>query len=247
MAPPRIALIHALPMAAGPIAEAFARLWPEPRLTNLLDDSLSADRAADGTLTPAMIGRFVTLARYCAGSGADGILFTCSAFGPAIEAAAAAVSVPVLKPNEAMLADALELAARGRGRIAMLATFEPSIGSLAAESREMADARGQSIELRTRHVPGAMAELDRGDDAAHNALVVASLDAWDGWKDCDALLLAQFSLSRARGPVTARSPIPVLVSPDSAVLALRRAMQLGPGLTGAGVGVTPTPIDPGPN
>ena len=215
-------------MSAGPIAEAFVRLWPEPRLTNLLDDSLSADRAADGALTPAMIERFVTLARYCVKSGADAILFTCSAFGPAIEAAAAAVSVPVLKPNEAMLAEGLELAARGRGRIAMLATFEPSIGSLADELRAMAAARGQSVELSTRHVPGAMDAIERDGDDAHNALVVAALDAWDGWKDCDALLLAQFSLSRARGPVTKRSPIPVLVSPDSAVLALRKAM-MGPG------------------
>ena len=222
---PRIALVHALPMSMGPIADAFARLWPEPYLMNVLDDSLSADRAADGALTAAMVERFVTLARYCAGSGAGGILFTCSAFGPAIEAARAAVSVPVLKPNEAMLAEALDLAARGHGRIALLATFEPSLGSLRTELQEIASPRGQSFELRTRHVPGAMDALERGDDDAHNALVVEALEGWGEWKDCDALLLAQFSMARARAVVTSRSPIPVLVSPDSAVLALRRAMR----------------------
>src|SRR5215831_17742841 len=97
----RIALIHALRHSIAPVEEAFARLWPEARLANLLEDSLSADLAASGVLTPAMTERFLTLARYAAWCGARGILFTCSAFGPCIEACAAALApIPVLKPNE---------------------------------------------------------------------------------------------------------------------------------------------------
>ena len=88
----RIALIHALAHSLAPIEDAFARLWPEIHRTNLLDDSLSADLARDGALTPAMTGRFLALARYAAGTGADAILFTCSAFGPCIEACAAALA-----------------------------------------------------------------------------------------------------------------------------------------------------------
>ncbi len=99
---PRIALIHATPLAIDPIGAAFGRLWPEARTTNLLDDSLSADLAAEGRLTDVMIDRFLTQARYVHSCGADAILFTCSAFGPAIEATAAAMPIPVLKPNEAM-------------------------------------------------------------------------------------------------------------------------------------------------
>src|SRR5471030_1412277 len=62
--PMRIALIHALKHSIPAIEDAFARLWPEARLANLLDDSLSADLARDGALTPAMHLRFLTLARY---------------------------------------------------------------------------------------------------------------------------------------------------------------------------------------
>src|SRR5688572_27762262 len=89
MTSPRIALIHATPVAIEPIVSAFKQLWPDARTTNLLEDSLSADLAAEGRLTAEMIERFVNLARYVRGCGADAILFTCSAFGPAIEAARA--------------------------------------------------------------------------------------------------------------------------------------------------------------
>ncbi|WP_048862350.1 arylsulfatase, partial [Acidisphaera rubrifaciens] len=129
----RIALIHALRNSVAPAGEAFARLWPEARIANLLDDSLSADLAAEGRLTPAMERRFLTLARYAVDCGADGILFTCSAFGPCIEACAAALSpLPVLKPNEAMIEAAVEQAGP-RGRIGLLATFAPTLDSMPPE------------------------------------------------------------------------------------------------------------------
>src|SRR5690348_16674664 len=99
---PRIALIHAVTVAMAPVHEAFRRLWPEAECVDILDTSLSRDRERDGRLTDKMIGRFLTLARYAEDTGADGILFTCSAFGEAIERAAEAAGVPVLKPNEAM-------------------------------------------------------------------------------------------------------------------------------------------------
>jgi len=103
----RLALIHALRHSPPPIEAAFARAWPEARLMNLLDDSLSADLAREGSLTPAMTARFLDLSGYAAGTGADGILFTCSAFGPCIEAVAARhAPMPVLKPNEAMVEEA---------------------------------------------------------------------------------------------------------------------------------------------
>ena len=109
------------------IADAFKRLWPEASLMNLLDDSLSADLARDGSLTQAMTDRFLTLARYAASAGADGILFTCSAFGPCIEACARHLApIPVLKPNEAMIEEAIALSGP-TGRIGLMATFVPTL------------------------------------------------------------------------------------------------------------------------
>src|SRR4051812_8380889 len=89
-------------------ARGLARLWPAAAIFDLLDTSLSADRERDGELTAAMIRRIGDLASYAERTGAAGILFTCSAFGDAIEAAARASRVPVLKPNEAMFDAALD-------------------------------------------------------------------------------------------------------------------------------------------
>ncbi len=110
MTAPRIALIHATGLSVDPIDQAFKRLWPQPQRMHLLDDSLSADRARDGRLTDTMVRRFETLALYARDCGCHGVLFTCSAFGPAIEAAGRACGLPTLKPNEAMFADAIQAA-----------------------------------------------------------------------------------------------------------------------------------------
>src|SRR5262245_40588610 len=140
----RIALIHATPAAVDPIRHAFAEMWPEPDLVNLLDDSLSRDRALAPELTEGLFKRFDALGRYALSFGADAILFTCSAFGPAIERVARSVDIPVLKPNEAMFAEAI---AAG-GTIGMLATFEPSIASMSQEFEEQARQAGAQASLR---------------------------------------------------------------------------------------------------
>lgn len=210
----RIALIHALKHSIVPIEASFARLWPEARLMNLLDDSLSADLARDGALTDAMTERFLQLGRYAAGTGADAILFTCSAFGPCIEAVARAhAPMPVLKPNEAMIEQAV---ARG-GKVGLLSTFAPTLVSMPPEFPT-------GIELVPKLAEGALAALDRGDRATHDRLVVeASRDLGN----CDLIALAQYSLAPAADEVAKATGRPVLTTPDSAVQKLRKLLGVG--------------------
>jgi hypothetical protein len=103
----RVALIHAVPLAMRPVHEAFERLWPAAELCNVLDDSLAQDRERDADLSPALRGRIAALANYAFDAGAAGVLFTCSAFGAAIDAVRDARREQVLKPNEAMFAEAV--------------------------------------------------------------------------------------------------------------------------------------------
>jgi hypothetical protein len=164
-----------------------------------------------------MSERFLILARYAKRCGADGILFTCSAFGPCIEACARDLApMPVLKPNEAMIEEALALAGPN-ARIGLLATFAPTLASMPPEFA--AAAPGATV------VPclaeGAMAALDRGDFAEHDRL---AREAAPRLKDCDVIALGQFSLARAAPLVAEASSRPVLTTPDSAVRKLQRLL-----------------------
>ena len=206
---PRIALIHAVTVAMAPVHEAFGRLWPEVECTDLLDTALAVDRERDGELTAAMCRRIALLADYAAGTGAAGILFTCSAFGEAIEGAARASAVPV-KPNEAMF----EAALAAGGRIGMLATFAPSVGGMEDEFRQLVAERGASARLETVCVAGAMDALKAGDGAMHDRLLA---EAAPRLAQCDAVLLAHFSTARAESAVAAALPCPVLTAPGAAV------------------------------
>lgn len=213
----RIALIHALKVSVPAIEESFARLWPEAKLMNLLDDSLSADLAEQGSLTPAMTQRFLTLARYARSTGADAILFTCSAFGPCIEACARDLpDIPVLKPNEAMIEEAIALAGP-KARVGLLATFAPTLDSMPPEFAAVAP--GSSV------VPGlaaaALTALNKGDGVGHDREAAASAMAL---KDCDVIALAQFSLARAASAVAEATGKTVLTTPDSAVRKLQRLL-----------------------
>lgn len=211
---PRIALIHALSHSVDPINQALEQEWPQARRMNLLDDSLSADLAASGRgLDAAMHQRFHDLAEYAVGTGAQGILFTCSAFGPCIEAVARRyANLPVLKPNEAMVADA---AAAG-GPIGLIATFGPTLASMPPEFPA-------SVELRTALADGALDALNRGDAELHDALIVGQARQLQA-AGCKVIALAQFSMARAREACEQATGLPILTTVHSAVTALKRRL-----------------------
>ncbi|RAI71911.1 arylsulfatase [Pseudomonas fluorescens] len=218
MTAPRIYLIHATPVAIAPITEAFTRLWPEAKLANLLEDSLSSDLAEAGELTSALNERFLKLATYAAESGADAILFTCSAFGDAIDLCKRSLSIPVLKPNEAMIEEAIQRTQR----ITILATFKPAITSMTEEFESYARQLGVEIELDTRVCPEAFDELRRGNTDRHDALIVDSARAPTS---SELLCFAQFSMTSAAQLASQASGLSVLTTPDSAVLKLRNLLN----------------------
>jgi hypothetical protein len=208
---PRIALIHALAHSVAPINDAFARDWPAAVRMNLLDDSLSADLARDAKgLDEAMHARFQALAAYAVSTGAQGILFTCSAFGPCIEAVAARHrAMPVLKPNEAMVAQALQ----SPGRLGLIATFAPTLVSMLPEF-------GPGADIVPALAEGALAALNEGDGPRHDALIAAQARRLRE-EGCERIALAQFSMARARTACEEAAGVAVLTTVDSAVRALR--------------------------
>jgi hypothetical protein len=116
----------------------------------------------------------------------------------------------VLKPNEAMIAEAV----RQGKRIGLLSTFPPTLVSMPPEFP-------RSVELVPKLAEGALAALDRGDRSEHDRLVA---EASKELRDCDLIALAQYSMAPAASLVAEASGRPVLTTPDSAVLKLKAAL-----------------------
>ena len=218
--PKRIALIHATPVAMPPVIDAFRRGWPEVDTMNLLEDALSVDLARRGTLDAHLMRRIAALAGYATDLGVDGILYTCSAFGAAIEAVARTAAMPVLKPNEAMFEAALDT----DSTVGLLATFQPSIPSMEQEFVAMAQALGKQARVESVWVADAMDALTAGDAEQHDCLIAAAASRL---AHCDVVMLAQFSMARALPAVRQAIAGQVLTSPDSAVAKLKTLLTDG--------------------
>jgi hypothetical protein len=106
-------------------------------------------------------------------------------------------------------------------RVALIATFAPSIAGLEREFRDMAREAGRAVALTSHLAPGALAALQAGDAATHDALVA---ECAGGIGRCDAIMLARFSTAGAHAEVAARTGLPVLTSPHAAVRLLRGAL-----------------------
>ncbi|MBT7450088.1 MAG: arylsulfatase [Rhodospirillaceae bacterium] len=218
-APARITLVHALRDSMVPIWDAFSDVWPEAKTFNLLDDSLSADLAEEGELTDQIVDRFLTLGRYAKNSGAkgkttDAILFTCSAFGPAIDAVKRDLDIPVFTPNEA----AFEEAAAIGGHTGLVVTFPPSAPSLSKELSDLAEKLSANIKISTVLADGALAALQAGQPEKHDE-IIAETAATLG--KVDSIVLGQFSMARAAQETSHRVDAPIITTPTAAVHRLR--------------------------
>jgi len=213
----RIALIHALVHSVAPINDTLAREWPDAQRMNLLDDSLSADVARSGRLDETMTARFLALGDYAAATGANAILFTCSAFGTCIDAVQRRLApLPVLKPNEAMIDEAVARVRAQGGSIGLLASFAPTLVSMQPEFPA-------GVPLHSALADGALEALNRGDTAAHDRATVQAAQALKA-QGCTVIALAQFSMARAQSAVAEATGLPVLTTPSSAVRALRQRL-----------------------
>ena len=230
MSHPRIALISALAQSPGPAMAAMAQEWPDARGHNLIDDSLAADFAALGAITPAIFERFLTLGRYAASVSdgvktPDGILFTCSAFRPAIDRVKDDLAIPVISPNEGAFDEALDICAQtgGTGKLAILLSFAGSLAPLSDEIAAIAAERQQTApEIVGAVADGALEALQAGDEAAHDWLIA---EAAARLPAVDAIVIGQFSMARAAPLVMAGRTEPVLTTPHAAVRKLRRLVE----------------------
>ncbi len=213
--PARIGMIHATRLAVEPALAAFREHWPAARPVNLVDESLQIDAANSDYDGPSFTLRILALAEYQVANGAEGLLFTCSAFSDAIKAAGRALEVPVLRPDEAAIEQALSL---GRP-VRVLCTFAPTlrvVQRLVAEFRD-----DPALPVAFELVEGALEAIHGGDAARHDALIAAAAARADE----PVLVLGQYSMARAAGLVEKQAGRPAITGPALAVRMLKTLVE----------------------
>lgn len=207
-----LGLIHTSAIHVPGFAQLCKEKIPGVKLFNIVDDSLVSGIAAAGSLTPTIARRVAGYLESAELAGADYIMVTCSSIGPAVEAGAKLMGVPVLRVDQPM-ADRAVATGKKIGVIATLATTLEPTADLISRRAVMA---GRKIELTSKLVEGAFEALMAGDGAKHDAQVAAALRELS--QQVDVIVLAQASMARVVDSLAPHDKrVPILASPGIAV------------------------------
>lgn len=218
--PVRVAVVSPSGLhAAGPVAAAFAELWPQAEPINVIDESLYADYVATRVIDESIARRLDTLLHYVEMTGARAAVFTGSVFGAIVEKARADMAIPVLCSYEAMIEDAFAAGSR----FAVLTTSLYSMPEITADIRRHGERIGRSPELATQILDDArIAFRERGDIEEHYRLIAA---ATRDFIDCDCVMLGQTSMDPAYRLIEPVAGRPVLTPLRSTVLKMKRMLS----------------------
>lgn len=208
----KLGLIH----TSATLVPVFAQLCKEKLLNvetfNIVDDSLVRGIMEAGSLTAQIKRRVAGYIESAELGGADYILVTCSSIGPAVEAAAALMAVPVLRVDQPMADRAVDTGTR----IGVVATLRTTLEPTADLIGRRAVQAGKQIELASCLADGAFDALMRGDAPKHDAMVAGALKELS--QKMDVIVLAQASMARVVETLAPEDRrIPILASPSIAV------------------------------
>ncbi|MDJ0935980.1 MAG: aspartate/glutamate racemase family protein [Kiloniellales bacterium] len=222
---PHLGLLHTGEAHVGAFADLFEEILPEAMLSHLVREDLLLRAQLAGELPPDVAAETAESLQELAGQGAQVLLCTCSTLGPAVEAAAAEIAVPVLRVDRPMA----EAAVAAGGRLLVVAALESTLAPTQALLRDAAADLGREVSLEVLSLPEAWEAFESGDrddylqqiaDAVRSA--VGAAGTRNGTGGFDAVVLAQASMAGAADRL-ADLGTPVLASPR---LAVERAAEL---------------------
>ena len=207
-----LGLVHTSATLVPVFAQLCKEKLPGVNVFNIADDSLVKGIIAAGSLTPVIARRVAGYLESAEWAGADYIMVTCSSIGPAVEAGAKFIGVPVLRVDQPMADQAV---AKGR-KIGVIATLRTTLEPTADLIQRRALLEGKQIELTSRLCEGAFEALMSGDAAAHDAKVAAALKELS--QQVEVIVLAQASMARVVDTLAPEDKrVPILASPGIAV------------------------------
>ena len=207
-----LGLVHTSATLVPVFAQLCKEKLPGVNVFNIADDSLVKGIMAAGSLTPTIARRVAAYLESAELAGADYIMVTCSSIGPAVEAAAKLIGVPVLRVDQPMA----DKAATTGKRIGVIATLRTTLEPTADLISRRAALAGKQIELTSRLCEGAFEALMSGQPAVHDAKVAAALKELS--QQVDVIVLAQASMARVVDTLAPEDRrVPILASPAIAV------------------------------
>jgi len=228
-ASPTVAMVHATPAAIAPAVAAFGERFPEADLWHLLDDRLVSDAEEAGGLLPPLRRRMLSLIGHAVSGGADGVLLTCSMYGPVAGLAGQLWDRPVTGSDEAMYE---RVAAERPARVAVLGSLETAVADSTRRLRQLlaergvdgeAAAPGPGTEVLGVLCPGAAAAASGGDRAALLASLRSAAEPLAA--TVDVFLLGQYSLTGVHTELERALGAPVWSPPHAAAELLRRRLR----------------------
>ena len=208
----KLGLVHTSATLVPVFAQLCKEKLPNVDVFNIADDSLVKGIREAGSLTATIARRVAGYLESAELAGADYIMVTCSSIGPAVEAGAKLMGVPVLRVDQPMADKAV---ATGK-KIGVVATLSTTLEPTADLIQRRAALAGKQVDLTSRLVEGAFEALMSGDGATHDAKVATALKELS--QQVDVIVLAQASMARvADSLAVADSRVPILASPGLAV------------------------------
>lgn len=216
----KVFIIHTSLVSMQDLKDLFAEIAPEAELYNIMDDSFLPEVRANGGVTPNVVKRMTAYFQMAEAAGADLIFNQCSSVGEAADVAAATVTVPVVKVDEAMARMALSFGSK----VSMIATLPTTLDPSVRLVERTAAALGKEVTVKRCLVDGAFDVLFYEKNAQkHNEMVIEAINA-EAETDADVILLAQGSMMHLL-PLVKDSKVPVLCSPRLGVMHAKEVLD----------------------
>jgi len=213
----KITIVHTSLVSHAHLNQLFKEIIPEAKIQNIVDDSLLAEVSDVGHVTPGIVNRMCKYFQSAELIGSDLIFNQCSSVGEAAALAAKTVSVPVLRVDEAMAEQAVELGKKIAVVATVASTVEPSCNLVS----QKAAAAGKDVEVIPYLVDGAMWALIHEGQEKHNRLVKDTVIK--AAEECDVVVLSQGSMVVLLPELTDIKK-PVLSSPEMGVRKARKIL-----------------------
>jgi Asp/Glu/hydantoin racemase len=207
----KLAIIHTTSATVDTMKALAAELVPGCELVNFVDDSILPQLAQNGANLAEVEERLIHYARFAEQVGADVILEACSSVGEIVAKMQSAVSIPIVRIDEAMAEQAVQ---RGE-QLGVAATLQTTLQPTTRLLREKAQMAGRKVEVTPLLIEGAYQKLMAGDREGHDNLLVEKLQELA--RTVDVVVLAQASMARVLPRLSLAAQDKILVSPRLAM------------------------------